>query len=227
MKQRIIYVCVLLVSMAMFSCSQDEEVYSCDKEVDTWVKENLDDIRHMDRSKWLELDERVSRAVYIAFAPEQKQIFWQQKIQEVLSLNWNESEKEHIVAFYETVKSNPDWFDLDTSIREKCFEDFELFKYRWTEYAKEELGWTLSQIASIAYTGNKMIDESGKIQFKNNGLRLKSDSEVDCDCNWTTNICGLYYQACGRNGQGGVNCREKSPGCGFLLRDECNGLCTR
>ena len=52
----------------MFSCAK-EESYSCNKEVDAWVKEHLDEVRSMTRSEWNELDPAVSRACYIAFTP--------------------------------------------------------------------------------------------------------------------------------------------------------------
>lgn len=58
----------LIISLSMFSCAK-EESYSCNKEVDAWVKEHLDEVRSMTRSEWNELDPAVSRACYIAFTP--------------------------------------------------------------------------------------------------------------------------------------------------------------
>ncbi|GHT77089.1 hypothetical protein AGMMS50262_17220 [Bacteroidia bacterium] len=214
----VIKACVIVMCFALFSCSQDEEVYSCDKEVNAWVKENLVDIQQMTREGWLQLDESVNRATYVAFAPEQKQEFWLQKLQEVLSLDWNELEKSHIEALSQKVIDNPNWFSKERTKEES--EEYDLFQYKWIEYAQEELGWTLNQVGSIALTGNKVVDKQGGIQMNTTGIRLKSGSEKpSCGCNQMDSWCGVT-KYCSND-----DCDGSSWGCGLLGLAPCNGLC--
>jgi hypothetical protein len=164
------------------------------------------------------LDEGLKRGVYVAFEPEQKQMFWIEKIHEILLLDWNEPEKSHIEVLYQTVLDNPHWFTKDRT--EKEYEEYDLFQYKWIEYAKEQLAWSDRQIASIAATGNKVLDKNGKIQINNTAPRLKSG--VECDCNVSINIC--FPKGCLAKEYS--NCIEKSIGCGLLFLAPCNGLCT-
>jgi hypothetical protein len=224
MKQKIIInSCVIVMCLALFSCSQDEEVYSCDKEVNVWVKENLTDIQQMNREDWLRLDERVKRAAYVAFKPEQKQEFWIQKFQEVLSLDWNDAERKHLELLYQTALDNPNWFSQNRT--EEEYEKYDLFQYKWIEYARDILGWTSEQIASIALTGNKVFNKEGRIQISNTKIRLRSGSEKpDCDC-----IIGMSTIYCewilGKKCKP-LPCDETILGCGVYWLQTCDGLCT-
>jgi hypothetical protein len=219
----IINSCVIVVCFAFFSCSQDEEVFSCNKEVNAWVKENLADIRQMGREDWLRLDENLKRGTYVAFDPEQKQTFWLQKTQEVLLLDWSEAEKEHLELLYQTILNNPIWFSKDRT--EKEYEEYDLFQYKWVEYAVEKLVWTPEQVGAIVSTGNKVLNKEGGIQINNAGSRLKSASESNCNCNSSLgnmyNECGSQYKHCSTQS----SCIGSSWGCSPLLLGKCDGLC--
>ena len=232
MKQIIIYVCALFASLTFFSCSQDEEIYSCDKGINDWVKENLIDIQQMDRNDWLQLDEKYKTGAFIAFEPKQKQEFWLQKIQEVLTFDWNETEKEHLELLYQIILDNPIWFSKDRT--EKEYEEYDLFQYEWIEYAQEQLGWSMQLIGAITATGNKMLNMEGELQFNTySAIRLKDDSELpNCDCNQMSNFCPNQKPYCNnssykdKTGKKIEICKEKLIGCGFGLIGPCNGLCT-
>ena len=228
MKQIIIYVCALFASLTFFSCSQDEEIYSCDKGINDWVKENLIDIQQMDRNDWLQLDESVSRAAYAAFTPEQKFLFWKEKITEVLALDWNEQEKQHIDLLYETISNNPQWFATDFRKNEEELEMLELFEYKWIENAKDILGWDMIIIGAIAASGNKMLNTKGELQIKST-IRLKDRSEGSCNCNtywYAGESCGTSggkYMYCSTSPKTCV--KPLKDNCGFFLNKPCNGLC--
>ncbi|MDR2410803.1 MAG: bacteriocin fulvocin C-related protein [Bacteroidales bacterium] len=219
----IINLCIVVMCFTLFSCSQDEEVYSCDKEVNVWVKENLSDIQQMSREDWLRLDERVNRAAYVAFTSEQKQEFWIQKFQEVLSLDWNELEKSHIEILSQKILDNPNWFLDGFSQNEAMYEEFEIFTFKWMESAEENLGWDKNLIGAIVASGNKLLDTKGKIQVNiDASVRLKNGAEKSCDCNVGINIC--FPKGCLDSQYS--NCDKKIIGCGFALLGPCNGLCT-
>ena len=86
-----------LLTLPLKSYGQDNKtVYSCDPEINEWVKANLDKIHKMSRTEWLLLDEMKGRAVFAAFTAQQQQDFWQTKIKEVLALDWKTEERTHI-----------------------------------------------------------------------------------------------------------------------------------
>ena len=225
MKQKIIYICMLFVSLAFFSCSSDEEGYSCNKEINVWVKENLSVIREMTRNDWLNLDENIKRAAYTAFTPEQKFLFWKEKMNEVLTLDWNEAEVILIELMYKTISNNPQWFAIDFLKNEEAYESFELFIYKWVENA-ENLGWNNSVIGSMIASGNKMLNTKGELLISDTSsiIRLKNNAEEPCDCllnnSFMFNKCPAPF--CSSK----LLCDEdNAERCGALWTVKCDGLC--
>jgi hypothetical protein len=223
----IINLCVIFMCLTLCSCSQDEEVYSCDPKVDAWVKENLADIHKMSREDWLKLDENVKRSTLAAFTPNQKQIFWKEKMNEVLSLDWSDVEKNHIQKLYAMIANNPQWFADDFLENERELERFEIFTFEWQDYAEEKLGWNGNQIGSIIASGNKLTNITGTLEYTEySSVRLRSGKPT-CDCTLTSSS-GPDYLQCHR-GQG---CKETpcqkikgNAGCGPMGLTKCNGLC--
>jgi hypothetical protein len=166
---------VAFATVVLFSCSQDaSEVYSCDEEVDAWVKENLADIRIMDREDWLKLDERVKGPAFAAFTPQQKIDFWDNRFQEIIKLDWNENELAHLNLLHATLLENPSWFDSKKMEDEKIQEQFGIFTFKWMNYAMENLKWDKKKIGAIVSSGNRLIDKDGHLEFsKNTNIRLK------------------------------------------------------
>lgn len=222
MKKTIFYAFILLSSLTFFSCQSDDEVYSCDPDVDTWVKKNLTEIRQMTRSEWNEMAEDLKAGAYVAFTSEQKFNFWLEKLDAVLKFDWNDAEREHIEKLQTTIKKNSFWFKDD--LNEEELEIFDLFEYRWVEYAKEELNWTDKQIASIAYTGNDILNTDGLISMnEQKNIRLKTIGEPSCDCTkgafWSMCDSMISNSTCASN-----SCNEVR-NCGFVNSRYCNGVC--
>jgi hypothetical protein len=212
---------ITVMCLALFSCSQDEVIYSCDKEADAWVKENLSDIRKMDRVEWSSISNPTQqKAAYVAFSPEQKKEFWILKINETLKLDWNNEEKEHIHSLLDYINEDTELFE-----RQGTSDVFELFVYRWIEYSIEKLSWSNVVIGSIIMTGYKVENKEGVIKIpQNNVPRLKAGNEVDCDChrgNVLFTTCELmegFY--CKSN-----PCIQTVHGCGAFWTESCNGVC--
>ncbi len=95
---RILNLFFLTCLLSVFASCQKEEIYSCNEEVNDWVKENLKEIRTMTRSEWKNLDEYVKRGCFVAFTQQQKVDFWKEKFNEALELGWTKEEAEHIKA---------------------------------------------------------------------------------------------------------------------------------
>jgi hypothetical protein len=208
----------MVMCLALSSCSQDEEIYSCDKEVNAWVKENLSDIQQMSRAEWLSLDENLKGPAFGAFTAIQKNVFWKEKMKEVQIFDWNEQEISHLNLLLEAIEQNFVWFDINNRT-ESDIEQLDIFAYKWIEYAEEELGWNKNLIGSIIASGNKLLDKNGTIMIKTTStIRLKSSSEPACTCSTESDWCSLNAY-CKNDG-----CTETHY-CGTLLLYDCDGRC--
>lgn len=230
------YMVILLFGFITYSCSEEANYYSCDKNVDLWVKDNLKEISEMTRADWVKVGDIVyQRAIYNAFSPEQRFSLWIEKLEKVPNLFSNNAEKEHIELLISTLKNNPHWFSDNQTDDEK--DRLELFFYRWREYASSKFDWEPNKIYSIVGTPENVEKiESGQIIVKKNvniaNARLKTRSESGegygnvCDCGDDSK-----YWAC--SALGGATCkidynnpcRQTEHGCGFLWQDGCWGKC--
>jgi hypothetical protein len=176
----------------------------------------------MSRAEWLLLDENLKNSVFAAFQPIQKHEFWKEKMQEVLMLNWNEQEASHLNLLLETVKEHSIWFDTNNRT-ESDIEQFEIFMYKWIEYAKEKFGWNKNQIGAIVASGNRLINKKGILEFnRDSNVRLKSSSESatsNCNCHIGSDFC-TYPTEC-KN----ITCFPSPWGCGWLIIQACDGYC--
>lgn len=209
-----------MVFAISFSSCEKEELYSCDKEINSWVKDNINDIKIMTRSAWIELPENFKGPAFGAFNPDQKSLFWNERMKEILTLEWNEKEKDHLIMLHHAILNNNKWFDTENRT-ESINEEMLLFAFKWIDYAKEELKLNEKLIFSIVGSGNKMIDKSGEIYVVNKNMnpRLKNGSERSCNCNQTYDFCSGVEPDCLDK-----DCDTK-PFCGWLLLSQCNGLC--
>lgn len=224
MKKNILSICLVFFSLLLYSCSSEEEIYSCDPNVDQAVKDNLEEIHKMNRADWLDIsDYQMQRAVYNAFTAEQKHAFWISKLTNVLEFDWNAGEKEHIQKLmdYATV----------TLFERKLSKEDEIFFYKWNDYAKEELDWDMQVIGAMTHTGLSMVDMKGTLigipVAKSATKTTKSWGEA-CGCSVSSDWCGghigggteiIKYCEKGANG-----CYETSR-CGTLLMYTCDGDC--
>ncbi|MDR1340573.1 MAG: bacteriocin fulvocin C-related protein [Prevotellaceae bacterium] len=117
----IINACIALMCLVLISCSQDAEVYSCDKEINAWIKENLSDIWEMSREKFMNYNEKTQRAIFAAMSSKQKQDLWLTKLNDILALDWENKEKEHLDKLYVFIKTNETVFESNTNEHKDVF----------------------------------------------------------------------------------------------------------
>jgi hypothetical protein len=224
MKRKDLTLVLLFLGMLFISsCSNDERiVYSCNKGINDYIINNLDEIHCLTRSEWLNNEESYKNPIFSAFTPEQKIQFWNEKLGETLLLDWNESEIAHIQKALDFV-NDPDnyiYFDVSYTKSDDELDLFDTFFYKWFQYAYNELGWNKKIIASILATGNRVIDTQGNI-LTNNTEKMLSSSEVrSCNCN--RSAIGDF---CTNASCEGSECVESVNGCGLLLIQSCNGIC--
>ena len=228
-------VAMLLCFLMLFSCQQDEMLYSCEPEVDEYIKSNLSDIQTMSRDEFLKIERDLQPSIFYAFTPEQKQLIWLEKFQNVLSLKLTDKERDHIELLVQYINKNKLYFE-----EPKLYEDdIAIFAYKWTQYAENVLMWDKETIYNIVYDPstviqdprNRLIIPEENLHVMKVGIssgRLKTRTEQDpppsvkCSCNTVVNDCGTT---------GLMTCKKWNCiavfGCGFIFQEVCNGGCYR
>lgn len=227
--KRKIYLSVLIFGIAsLYSCGKNELNYSCDKEINFWVKGNISNITKMTSDEVLSYRNDVTRqkAIYAALSPEQKKDLWKAKVENVLSLSWTEQEKAHIASLLKIIDASP--FLFDSSIQDQYEDEIDIISYKWVSFAQEELGW-YREIYAIAMTFNpitRLNDQLIVDESLINAIELtKTRSEsLACSCHAssgiTTGVCPSGFSCV----TGGC---DKVRNCGFLGANECIGLCVK
>lgn len=229
MKRKIIYLSVLSVFLlSLFSCEQDELQYSCDENINAWVKNNLSDIEIVEWDELSQMELEYQRAAFKALNANQRQGFWVEKIKETANLDWDKKEKAHIGFLLTEILSNSHWFIPDYfKDNQDEYDKFLIFFYKWIEYGKEKLNWNDNIIHSIIGTlkAPSMKDETDVSTVDTDIIRLKSDTEKNCNCNTklgnSYNECNSNFKHCSTQ----KNCIVGSWGCAALFLGKCTGLC--
>lgn len=188
--KKIFFATAVFISVLSFtSCNQeDEQVYSCNKDANAWVKKNMAKVHSMSRSEWETMDETYARAAYVAFTPEQKLNFWREKISQTLTLSWNEKEIAHIKKLEDFINTHQFIFS-DEGMSGNEEDIFETFCYQWCKDAEINLGWSKETIKSIIASGYSIKNTKGetlnsKIKPKATmRVATESDGENKCNCN--------------------------------------------
>lgn len=206
--------------MGLSACSHDDVTYSCDKKVDSWVKENIHEIRQMTRSNWLNTQPAVNVAIYRAFSPSQKYQFWMDKFDEIKSLPWNDLELAHIESAEDFVRNHKEFF-REGDLTENELDEIETFFYKWEKDAIENLGWSKKIVGSLMATGLKVKNIEGEVIVPNkpdNGMITYGFAEPDCNCNQNNDFCEVFHCE-------PAYCTPSEHGCGWIWWQSCNGRC--
>ena len=219
MKKSVLY--LLLTVMVGFTSCQEDLLYSCNEELNDWVIANMEDIHHLKRMEWCDLELQYQLPTFIAFTQEQKINFWLDKIKETMEMGWEEKELAHLQEFYDYIANHPDLYADDFNNECAAFEDFDRFQYEWTSYAKNELDWSEKLIYAIVADGNKLKDKEGNLDISAEKLkqfRQYNEQYPWCNCSskaYSTCILGHCSKL--------YKCKQLA--CGAGLRFICDGMC--
>lgn len=213
----------------LIACNNDEVFYSCNESEDLWVKQNILEVQSLTRAEWNTLDENLKVPAYRSFSIEKKQQFWIEKLEYVLtSFQWNDKEYEHLLLIKDSIVKNLNWFIPNKSKSDKELNEYQLFAYNWMEYSKEELNWSNELIAAICGTMNDFEFINKEIYIKrtkNSNLSLpKTRAEhytAPCNCKYEN----VIITTCLFTGCEEGYCTKTEDGCGWLLGEDCNGIC--
>ena len=179
---------IMTAAMMLQSCTQaDELMFSCDKDIDTWVKDNISDIQEMSRAEWNMLPYNKQIAVFRAFSPEKKFAFWVEKFEELRQLPWTPAEREHIELAEYFLLTHPNLYNKRTEEEE---DELDLFYYTWTSKAKEELQWSDELTAAVIVFGNSLEDTKGKMKVSPVDPIVPGE-KPDCNCYFWVGFCPL------------------------------------
>lgn len=228
MRKNLFYVFISIISaFGLSSCSdQDDMVFSCDESVNLWAKENIAEIREMNRAEWKTLSASKKRAAYVAFTPQQKISFWKEKLTNVMSMDWTKEEQAHIKLVYDFVNEHPDFFGGD-GLTDEQLNVLDLFFYKWIDVAKNELGWDMKLMAAVAASGEDVVVQRSKVGPKSaivDGFNDNMDNMNSCQCNTKilSDFCNISSQGVCED----TDCEGSDFGCGWLLLEDCNGRCS-
>lgn len=213
-------VLLTFVVAGLLACNNDfenDDVYSCNEQLDEWAHANLRNIQAMDWESWQNLDEEYKRPAFAAMTPSQKILFWKDKIQQVLQLDWTNEERQHITKLYIYLENNSNMYEPEVLQDPEMAKQRESFFAQWGVDALYDLRWTDEQIIGIVHTGNRLLNTNGDYEVRHN-LRLRSSNEGGgggsdkCNCNKSV-VGAACYGTCVKTAQG----------CGYMWADECDG----
>lgn len=206
-------------------CQQeDDKVYSCNKEINSWVKNNLSAIQKMESNEFLAIDIQRQRGIYNAFSAEQRQSQWILKIKEALKMEWSEAEKEHLKKILSKITLTSSYFDTQLSEDEK--DEFKVWTYKWIKYAEESLGWSPKLVQSMIGMPHRLLNKKGELAVAKISLNKKTREETpSCDCEPGSNDCDEVTQAFGCIPGYLDHCKDTNVSCGLWWLSPCTGLC--
>lgn len=224
-----------LILMLIVSCSQDETIYSCNPEINLWVKENKQSIDVMSSNEFLSLERDYQKASYIAFSPKQRENLWVSKITEASKLDWSKDEQEHIGKLLIALEEHSNVFSKDCP--EEYKDDFKIWVYQWIKEGEEVFNWSPKLIKNLLFSPNQLLSKDGEIKGGKNKVtrQIKTrsedggDSNRNCNCNSNSSHGeGIFSDDCSEDShcvQGYWNCESKWAGCGLFFLDSCDGYC--
>jgi len=222
-KNQIVIGVILLAIVSITSCQKEESRYSCDPEVNNWASLNAVEIKSMNRSQFLDLDEIYQRAAYNVFTPQQRMSLWKVKLEETLQLEWTVNEHNHIENLLNMIVKNIQWFNNDRG--QETMDHFEIECYKWFYYAINNLQWDVETVYAIVGVPAPVAKDNGKLLLvSSQSGGGKGIPQKICSC---TLYCTISNINCGKD----QSCNDEdcewptTVGCGWLWMDSCNGYC--
>jgi len=218
--KQIIIVFTLMAMTSLTSCQQDELLYSCDPEINSWVIEHKIEYANLSRDQLVKFDYLKQRGLFASFSPEQKVNIYQSKYQYLMDLNTlTKEEKEWLTILYQRV--TPNIYSSQSDKNE--FIDFSLI---WAYKAMEKFSW--ERIDLYRYTHTWMTNDEFDLWIETvknqktsspDSTRGDVEPELPCVCYWDIS-CLWAWQDCKKG-----KCVETEDGCGILGTNKCTGDC--
>lgn len=217
--KKVILPFLFIFTLLFISCSQ-EDIYSCDPEINDWVYSNLNDIKVMTRSEWQSLDIEKRIPSYRAFTLEQKISFWNEKLDNILSNNWSNEEITHINDLKVFLNNHAQLLNGISTLSEEEAFAVQSYMDKWIKIGIEELDWNEDLIIAMVGKGENLGDALDLLTNPASTRSLKPKLSCNCHLAEWVEWCG-FYSSCVE-----VECDDTTLGCGFFLAFECTGRCS-
>jgi|GEM_PF-3277595 len=197
-----------LVCMLAVSCSKYADCYSCDPDVEAFVKQNKTELRGMTVTELATYNLAVQRATFEMYDARKRQEVWEEKYAYILKNNPNGYSTEELVAVRE----------LSDYVAEKGFDKTEdVFINQWIVRTRARFFWSEDRhrflIMSLdvdednyrKHYGVRASSPMGLIycecNLKHDGILIKdcppSYTDGECHksktCEWTPHRCGKFF----------------------------------
>ncbi len=216
------------IILLSFGC-ENENCYSCDDEVESWVSLKIKEIPTMSRKEIISYDEPKQKGIYNALTPERRKYIWEKKFEAIKELEWTKKELIHLQSLDSLLIK----IDFNESLSNNNLEYFD----KWATYGVEELGWTryfitsgfmkLGKIAKTKEEFSKTYLSNIKKKEKDVSINLKEIMAINVANAESCSCRDSYWDdSC----QGGYDCEDNDcdssfVGCGLLWLSSCNGVC--
>lgn len=211
MKKPFSLLITLVFIMMVVSCRKNELTYSCNSEIDSYVKDNIELFENCNVLALTEYDLGIQKAAYRTYLEESKYDLWVERL-DIISLDsmFSSIESQHIQNL--TVELYPEIFEGDSEL----FNQFIIFYESWEKVALEQLGWDKQLLAyvvsSMELNYNSYLESLETLNYS--AVTLSQG----CGCNQTHDFCDGGALCNG-------SCSSVSGGCGVLWMEDCNGTC--
>lgn len=212
-----ILIIFLLLQGVLFSCTKEEICYSCDPEVDAWVKENKESLTSISTSEIAQYKGARQSAIFRAMSVSKQQSLWLEKFDSILknSESFSQKEKEHIRIVRDYI------IDSNVFSNRGLEEEHHTYLNNWMGTGKRDFGWSDADLVYLLVTLYTTDEERASlIQFASNISTKEGLSREDCTCNTKISICNIAHECLDLG-----TCDKTNSGCGLFWSDECNGDC--
>jgi hypothetical protein len=227
MKTIIFLKCLIILCIFFYSCTKEKEKnYSCNPNVNIWIKHNLNNIGNISYDDLIAYKLEYQKGIFQASTPEKRCSFWIEKINRVLALNWEKSEFEFIKKLKDSISLS--WYEDDIDSSE--FSHIDFFLQSWKNEGLLNLNFSLEMLHAIAgridydvepLNPHKLMQTNfstyGGGVFIGGGIGV--DANKDCRCSKRADFCN-YPLECKS-----AECEETTHGCGWLWTYKCTGNC--
>lgn len=222
-----LYLSVLIsIFLILSSCNKEDEykTYSCDSEINTWVKTNLNALDKFTLQQVIAEPYEKQKAIFNAISPEKRFALWGDKFANVLSLKWTIEERHHIELLRDFLSIDHFSDPSDIAII-KSHKTRDEFLKTWIYFGNQNLGWSYPLLASLVLrldTPHKdgFLQESG---FIIDGPPSQPPVSNPCKCSRGDDWCSAWG---GPEGKCEKDlCEATNWGCGTLFTKKCDGNC--
>ncbi|HOX76650.1 MAG TPA: bacteriocin fulvocin C-related protein [Bacteroidales bacterium] len=205
-RMEVFLTCSILVSI-LTNCSQESK-YSCDEEVNQWVKYHLKDLQDITRTELAGYPFNYQVAIFRSLDAYKKSEIWIEKVDSIQLYNWPQNLYPYIDSLKTRIQA--DFFEAENATSSKAYCSTLL------SYILSLQGIDTSQVVCSFYT----IMTISEIE---QGVYAQQPGPQNCVCNWDI-TCSILNAGLCEDGLDG--CMATDDGCGFLYMYSCEGDCT-